>query len=539
VLNQENEGAGTGRIYQIFLFIFGEQDRQYHVMFLGASLSAIFLFKAVAATFVNKVIFGFSGQQGVILRTRLMKNFQTMRYENYLQRNSAEYILAISNFVGQFISSTTVLLRLLSEVIVAIAILSFLAYAHGIVLLFLISLLSITMIGFDKLSKGTVQRSGENANKNENQALQSINEGMRGLKEIRILGKESLFWERVKVYSANAAHSNVRAQTIQSIPRYLLELTLVVFIVVLAIVAAQKGGESTALLSMVAVFGVAALRLMPSANQFSSGITQLRFFRHAVAMIYHDLTVEDHDVGHRGKDASTNKTPFRELQLKKIYYSYPGKEVPAIGKIDFVIRQGEAVGVIGVSGGGKTTLIDVILGLLQPEQGQFIYNGERREALNSEWREQVAYIPQDIFLLDDTIRQNIVLIRDNEQINENRLLTVIQQAKLGGLIDSLPEGLSKLIGENGARLSGGEKQRIALGRALYHRKAVLIMDEATSAIDTETEKEITREIATLKGSMTLIIIAHRHSILRSCDRVYKIDNGRIIEEGTYSEICTQ
>jgi ATP-binding cassette, subfamily B, bacterial PglK len=209
-----------------------------------------------------------------------------------------------------------------------------------------------------------------------------------------------------------------------------------------------------------------------------------------------------------------------------------------LDSVTLAIKEGESIGIMGSSGSGKTTLVDLLLGLLVPQTGNVLYNDQPLEDLLGDWRSKVAYLPQEVFLVDDTLRRNIALGVSDSDISEERLAESLRKAQLEKLVSGMPEGTETMLGERGARLSGGQRQRIALARAFYHGRSILIMDESTSALDSETEKEIVQEIERLKGSMTMIVIAHRESTLKHCDRIYVMAEGRIIGETSYNEIKT-
>ena len=225
-----------------------------------------------------------------------------------------------------------------------------------------------------------------------------------------------------------------------------------------------------------------------------------------------------------------------EAAKKGVGYRYPNTRQEALRDLDLVIRAGESIGLIGPSGSGKTTLVDVLLGLLEPQTGVLEYNGHPLQKTLSEWRRQVAYLPQQVFLIDNSLRCNVALGETASEIEESRLQEALRQARLSELVEQLPQGVNTILGERGVRLSGGQRQRVALARAFYHGRSVLVMDEATSALDNETEKEIVAEIQRLKGQKTMIVIAHRLTTVQHCDRIYRLDKGRIVEAGTPEQI---
>jgi ABC-type multidrug transport system fused ATPase/permease subunit len=234
--------------------------------------------------------------------------------------------------------------------------------------------------------------------------------------------------------------------------------------------------------------------------------------------------------------ADSRADHFRSLVLDRIRFTYPNASAAALDDVFLEIRAEESIGLVGPSGSGKTTLVDVLLGLLEPQQGEVLYNGRPLKETLAQWRAQVAYLPQQVFLVDDTLRRNVALGVEDEEIDAERLKEALRQARLAELAAQLPEGVETIIGERGVRLSGGQRQRVAIARAFYHRRSVLVMDEATSALDNETEREIVEEIRRLKGEKTLIVIAHRLTTVEHCDRIFRLKDGRIVEQGTYGEV---
>jgi len=236
------------------------------------------------------------------------------------------------------------------------------------------------------------------------------------------------------------------------------------------------------------------------------------------------------------KSRENSAAPFVALGLRQIYYRYPNTKQSALQNLSLEIKAGESIGLVGPSGSGKTTLVDVLLGLLEPQSGTMEFNGRSLLENLEEWRSQVAYLPQQVFLIDNSLRCNVALGEEESEIDETRLREALRQARLTELVEQLPQGVNTILGERGVRLSGGQRQRVALARAFYHGRSVLVMDEATSALDNETEKEIVAEIQRLKGQKTMIVIAHRLTTVQHCDRIYRLEQGKIVEEGTPQQI---
>jgi len=431
------------------------------------------------------------------------------------------------------------LLRLISESLVGLVILIMLAWSNIQALSLLILLLGGVIIIYDSTLRPKVREYGKMANYHAAKMLQGIHEGMEGLKEIRILGNENYFHQVVDCNAEIQAKISVAYNVISAVPRHLLELILITFVVLLVIGSISTGYELSTLLPVLSMFGVAAMRLAPSANQIISGITQLRFNRHGTSILYDDLSqIKGELTNDREELMRSNEKliPFQQLELKKCSFSYPSTEEIALEDISMIIKSGDTIGLIGSSGAGKTTLVDLILGLLEPGKGEILYNGFELESKLLDWRSNVAYLPQQVFLIDNTLRCNVAMGVEEDKIDDNKLEKALRQARLDKLAGTLPQGTNTLLGERGIRLSGGQRQRIALARAFYFGRDVLVMDESTSALDNETEHEIVEEIRQLKGEKTIIVIAHRLTTLQHCDQVYRLENGKIIEYGSYNKI---
>jgi ATP-binding cassette, subfamily B, bacterial PglK len=534
-----DSGASDGILATVIETIGLPREKESLLIMMGFILVGIFFLKTVSAVWVNNKIIRFSLSQQVRLRSFLMQSYQNMPYIDFLQRNSSEYILSIQQYTQQYSNQVLMpLLRILSDAIVALVILGLLAWHNGPALVLLLGLLGVIIWGYDRFFRRKVYVYGKNANIANVSMLQGVREGIDGLKEIRILGCERYFHQNVQSGATDYSNYNGRSQVIGVVPRYLLELLMISFIVLLVIGTLFLEKDLQLLIPTLGMFAVASLRLLPSANQLSSSLIQVRSSRNAISHLYTDM---------RGFEQTEILSPvirseltcdiFRNLKLDNVFYRFPGASVSALNDVSMEIQDGESIGVIGSSGSGKTTLLDTILGLLVPQKGVISYNGVRMDdSLLTLWRSQVAYIQQKVFLVDDTLRNNVALGVNSDKIDDENLNEALHNARLTDLVKKLPLGVHTMLGEQGVRLSGGQRQRVALARAFYHGRKVLVMDEATSALDHETEREIVDEIKRLKGKKTMIVIAHRMTTLEHCDRVYRFDNGKIVQIGTYNTV---
>jgi len=316
-----------------------------------------------------------------------------------------------------------------------------------------------------------------------------------------------------------------------------------------------RGGGFQTIIPTLSMFAVAAFRIIPAMGRIFNAATQIRYHSYSLDAVCKDMTLLDEIVPSSEKEPSsaadkkafeseTFYTPFsgkalrfdKTIELKDVYYQYPNAKKSVLNGISLIIPKQYSVGLVGPSGAGKTTIIDVIVGLLMPAQGEVLIDGKGIKDNLANWQRMIGYIPQNIYLSDDTIRRNVAFGLTNEEIDEEQVWSALASAQLEKFVKSLPEGLDTFIGERGIRLSGGQRQRIGIARALYHNPEVLIMDEGTASLDNETEWEIMQAVRNLCGTKTIIIVAHRLGTVKSCDRLYFIRDGEVIDYGRYEEL---
>jgi ABC-type multidrug transport system fused ATPase/permease subunit len=519
-------------LQQIIDYLGIPPEKKAILVFLGIILLVTFAIKMILAISIIRYLIYFSARQQIRLRAHLMKSYQLLPYTDFMQRNSSEYIHHISDLSGRFSGVLSTGIKTLSDGITALAIFVLLAMSNFLVLALLLGLLGTMIFTYDRFFRSKMRADGIKINLASIRMVQGIHEGIEGFKEIRILGKEKYFHQMVHKASQNSSYISAHRELITMVPRFVLEMVMVLFVVSVVFLLLFMNQDLYPSIPTLGVFGVAALRLMPMANALTSSLVQLRFSRDSIARLYVDVKSLN-DVEHENSVHHTlNETPFQKLSLNQISFTYPNSNQMALEKVSLEIFSGESIGLIGPSGSGKTTLVDVLLGLLEPQDGETYYNGKLLKDNLLEWRLKAAYLPQEIFLTDNTLRCNVALGESDEEIDDSRLYEALRQARLVELIEQLEDGVGTLLGEHGVRLSGGQRQRLAIARAFYHNRSILVMDEATSALDDNTEKEVIEEIKSLKGKKTLIVIAHNLNTVQHCDRIYRLDMGQIIEFGS-------
>jgi ABC-type multidrug transport system fused ATPase/permease subunit len=529
----------SGVVGNLVYFLGLPEEKEALLITISYILLSVFIVKTIFSIWINKIIVQFSERQHVRLISFLMSSYQSLPYIEYIKRNSSEYVYSIHQLSNQYANHVvSPLLRMASDGIVVTAIIIFLAQQSPEALTLLVGLLAIVMFLYNSIFRKRMSYYGEQCNLVSAAIMQEVSEGMEGLKEIRILGKEQYFYNNVKKESDMLAFFAVKSSVLSMSLRYLLELTMMVFVIFLVLGALFLDRSEDLLLPTLSVFGVAALRLFPAVNTFMQSLMQMHYGRNSVSTLFNDVT----DIKESVKIHINTSQPmqvneeFQTLSLNQVCFFYPDSKHNALDDISLKIHVGESIGFIGPSGSGKTTLLDTLLGLLEPQKGCIEFNGRNIKNNLKEWQSKVAYIPQQVFLIDGSLRENVALGLNENEIDEDKLLESLRQARLMDLVEKLPQGVNTILGERGIRFSGGQRQRVALARAFYHGRNILVMDEATSALDNATEKEIVTEIERLKGEKTTIVIAHRLTTLKHCDRIYKLQDGKIVNMGSYGEI---
>ena len=479
------------------------------------------LFLAYLAWWQTRFAFGVQAQ----LSQRLFTVYLRQPYTFHLQRNSAQLIRNVINEVGMFTGGGILPgIMLLTESLVMLGLCSLLLLVEPLGALIVVSMLGTAAWGFHRLTRGRIARWGHARQHHEGLRIQHLQQGLGGAKDVKLLGRETDFLEQYRLHNAQSARVGQLQSTLQQLPRLWLELLAVSGLAILVISMLAQDRALEAVLPTLGLFAAAAFRIMPSVNRVLGAVQSLRYVLPVIDVLYTELKLATPEVA----DTHSPVTPFRAaLELSQITYAYPGAAEPALKDISLAIQRGESVGFIGASGAGKSTLVDIVLGLLTPDTGEVRVDDKDIQANLRNWQDQIGYVPQSIFLTDDTLRRNVAFGLPSEQIDDAAVQRAIQAAQLEDFVASLPDGLETLVGERGIRLSGGQRQRIGIARALYHDPAVLVLDEATSSLDTATERGVMQAVTTLQGSKTILIVAHRLSTVEHCDRLYRLEQGRM------------
>jgi ABC-type multidrug transport system fused ATPase/permease subunit len=510
---------------------------QHISLMIASFVFGLFIIKNIFSIFLVKWQVKFLAEADFQLSVSLMRRYMAMPYSAFLSTNSVDMARNVMNVVSSacsgFLGS---LLIIVTELTMVIGIVGMLFIFSPWTMLSISLFMAAMAWVFQFYFKGKIIKSGQVYLAVTTKAWKDIVQTFLVIKDLRVLGREkNVFNHFYQLREQLLDVENVQKFT-QQLPRYFLEIvfSLAALLFCLFVFKFQKGDVTTHL-ALLGVVGVAFVRLIPSVNRILSTLQIVRGNLPAVAVLQQPIPVEPIFI--EKLPLSTDKTSLSQtdqgLILKNVSFMYPNREKLALNNIDLVIQWGESVGLVGESGSGKSTLIDVILGLLPPSAGKVFLDGEELSEHVLSWRQRIGYVPQNIYLCDDTVKNNIALGLSEDEIDQDALLTAIKLSNIEKLIDSLPTGLDTIVGEQGVQLSGGQRQCIGIARALYHNPSVLILDEATSALDNESERRISDMFEKLYREKTLIIVAHRLSTVRRCDKIVFMDQGRIGSTGTF------
>ncbi len=526
------------------------QSSSQFILILGLVIVTVFCVKSLLFFLARFYIIRFSFNQKRILISRLLNGYLAVPYSFYLSRNTASFIRNIILETNQFTQSCLLpLLNAIANFVVIVVLLFLLAKTDLLLLVMILGIILPIFLLFNRLGS-KFQKWGKIRSESHKGMIRVLNHGLGGLKETRVIGCELYFKKQMDRQAQKFARAATLFGSSQLLPRILIQtsiITFFVFFISISQVFFEQNMQD--LTAVMAVFAVASLRLIPSSTGLINSMAKLRNSSHALDILYLDLKeIEKQELdkhlelapSSRSNDCESQAMTFaNRVDLIDITYRYPGTSESAIQNISLSIKKGQAIAFIGKSGAGKTTLVDVILGLLEPESGDILVDDVSIYDNLRSWQNLVGYIPQSIFLIDDSVERNIAFGVPDDLIDSERLNQAIKAAQLEELVEQLPDGIKTGVGERGVRLSGGQRQRIGIARALYHEREILVLDEATAALDNETERLVTESIKSLAGTKTLIIIAHRLSTVEHCDRVYLLEKGRVIKSGSYQEVVLE
>ena len=514
------------------------QSTVQFAMTMMIAIVVVFIVKNIFLYFENVVLLRFIYTNQFETSNRMMINFMKRPYEYYLNADTAVIQRNITSDINNVYALILTLLQLTSEIIVFVCLVAVLVAVDAKMILTIASLLIAVLLIIKWIIKPIMIRAGKDNQDYYAGLYKWIDQSVMGIKEIKVAGKENYFITEYAKCGEGYVNAVQKYNIYNSTPRLLIETVAITGLVLYMLLQMAGGNASLAsLVPQLSVFAAAASRLLPSANRINNYLTSVAYFEPFLDNVSDNLQEEIHDknISYRAEDyrkkADVEKLPVtREIHMKDISYKYPNSDVFIFKDAEVFFPVGKSIGIVGTSGAGKTTIVDIMLGLLKPESGSILADGVEVRDHYQSWLKNIGYIPQTIFMLDTTIRRNVAFGYQDEDIDDDKVWAALKEAQLDEHVRSLPDGLDTEIGERGIRLSGGQRQRIGIARALFEDPEVLVLDEATSALDGETEAAIMDSINRLHGRKTMIIIAHRLETIRQCDIVYRVKEQGIEQE---------
>lgn len=473
-----------------------------------------------------------SGNRNKII-SQVLREFLNRPYEFYLDADIPTVFRLTDSDIPNVFSILMALISLASETVVFVLICGVLVATDWRLVLFLVIISGIVTIVMFKVLKPRLNKLGIT-----NQAIQSRIAKWRiqaiyGIKDVKVLHREAFFADNYESNGKIGARLNQKYAVINAMPRLLIESIFMVSILGYLIVCVAAGDDMKQMIPTLTAFGLAAVRLMPCVNRINTYLTDISYFRPCLDYVYENMNINEISKKTNQTLLPVDETKTMELrnriELKDIVYAYPNTDTLIFNHADMEIPYGKSIGIMGPSGAGKSTIVDILLGLLKVHEGQILCDGDNVFENYPAWLAQIGYIPQSIYLVDEPIRNNIAFGIADDEIDDNRIWQVLEEAQLKEFIQTLPEGLDTAIGDRGVRLSGGQRQRLGIARALYHNPEILVFDEATSALDNETEAAVMEAINSFHGKKTMVIIAHRLNTIEKCDIIYKVEGGKIAQ----------
>ncbi len=506
----------------IYLRFNSYNDMIYFLLFI---LLFTYIVKFAFLTYLSWRQTSFSHSISSNISKQLYVNYLFQPYSFHLESNSSDLIKNVVGESSLLSGLMTSFFNITSNIVLVATIIVLLFIVQpGVTILVIAGLLFLSVV-YVKCTKKWVETSGRRRLMHDAMRQKNLFEGLGGIKDVKIYNIEDFFLNDFNIHNETSYKIGARMQFVNSLPRHFLELVVVLFLTIIIYYSFDTSINNSALIPTLGVFVASAFRLIPSATLIISSLQTWRYTSPSANLILSELkkrVIED-----LVDEEISPKLIFKEIELRNVRFRYASSEKDTLKMVNLSIKEGECIGIIGHSGSGKSTLIDLIIGLHVPSAGSIEVNGLDIFRSIKVWREHIGYVPQNIFLVDSSIKNNIAFCDD--QIDEVSMAYAVKAAQLDEFVESLPGGLDTLVGERGVRISGGQRQRIGIARAIYRNPQILIFDEATSALDTETEKEVMESIYRLRGKITIIIVAHRKSTLDRCDDIYMISEGEILK----------
>ena len=500
--------------------------RETQVVLVGLVMVLVIVVKHVFSLFAAWYQSGALGQISIRLTDHAFSVLLTKPYEEILNFGAPALITRVQNSAIVTSGVVTPALSLITDGTTGVALIAILLLVEPLPTLVVMLTLAFTSAIFLRVSRPRLAHWGAAQALHRSEALRQLQDGIFGMKEFRVMQREGILLQRHRESLSEMNRMNRGFVVTQQVPRAMLEIVSVVGVVLLIVIMTLQDRAGREILPVLGLFAAGAFRFAPSITKILSSIQQIQFSVPVVSELLDDLSAKSKVHQVRPKNG---RPLFESLNLKNVTFRYRGAHNPTLRDISLLVESGETIGITGESGSGKTTLLDLSLGLLQPTHGSVLVNNQNLERSIGDWYRMIGYVPQNVFLVDGSIKENVCLGIDSNEVDDCQIWEVLDLAQLSGFVSGLPDGLESRVGDRGTWLSGGQRQRIGIARALFQQPQVLFFDEATSALDRDTEENLLSAIANLRETYTIVMVTHRSAPLRICDRVVSVSGGFISE----------
>ncbi|MBR5407304.1 MAG: ABC transporter ATP-binding protein [Lachnospiraceae bacterium] len=529
-----HENALLRRVYDMFSM----RDERQFFLFMVVGLIVVYLLKNAFLLWINYVQYTFIYNNQLRLSGRLIDCYLKKPYTYHLDKNSAEMVRNVMLDSERFFQMLLSVFLMLSEFLISVLLCVYLLVIDWFITLSVVIILGVFTGLYLLLFKNKAKEYGKENQTYDGKMHQSINQALGAVKDIKILHREKYFVDAFCGFGKKKMRAVRNNNVLGQAPKYVIETVCIGAILSVLLIKINRGEDLSSMITQLAAFALAAFKLLPSVSKINNYANLIVFLKPSVDLIYRDIKDTEDMKSFELADAAetvTDNEDVTAITVNGLSYRYPHTDRDVLKGVNISIPLGYAVGLMGPTGAGKSTLADIILGILTPTEGTVCYGNMNVHEHPLKWSKKLAYIQQSIYLADETIRNNVAFGIEDDKIDEAKVWQALEEAQIKDFVESLPEGLDTMVGERGVRLSGGQRQRIGIARALYDDPEILVLDEATSALDNETETAVMDAIDNLMGRKTLIIIAHRLTTLRNCQMIFKVDGGNV-KEVTYAEI---
>ena len=517
----------------------GISPESQFVFLLGIGVLVIFMISSIISMFTLWSLFMFANKTGTDMGNRLYNHYLRQDWLFHANGSSAQLTKKISTETSRVTSQVLMpLMQMNARIVLALLMSVSITLYDPQVALMGLSAFAIGYFMIFRLVKSRLKQNGEAISKVNEQRFRLMNEGFGGIKDVLLFGRNSDFIKRFSQAGDTFAYSQGTNQSLAQVPRYMVELVAFGFMIMLVLyLIATHNGNLGLILPVLTVYTLAGFRLLPAFQQIFACLANIKGNISAFESIHQDL-VDSIQTETKTQLSGQGFLDLKnEISLKDITFTYPGRSKPALTQLSMSIPAHSVIGIVGASGSGKSTLIDILLGLINPHQGELKIDGETiNDSNRRSWQNTIGFVAQSIFLSEGTIAENVAFGIPKDDINLNQVELTLELSNLMPLIKSLEDGIHTKVGERGVQLSGGQRQRIGIARALYHKAEVLVFDEATSSLDGITEKMVMEAINDFSGQKTIVLIAHRLKTVQKCDQIFFLDKGKVIDQGTYEEL---